>query len=139
MPRTLAFAAAALLALATLARAATPATTDQAIAAAKTWLAVVDGGKYEQSWEQSGASFRAAVTREQWKRAVAGARAPLGALRSRTLRGQQEATSLPGAPDGRYVVMQFDASFEHKAAAVETVTTVLENDNAWRVVGYFVR
>jgi len=45
----------------------------------------------------------------------------------------------PGAPDGEYVVLQYHASCEHKAAAVETVTATREPDGAWRVVGYFVR
>ncbi len=47
-------------------------------------------------------------------------------------------TSLPGAPDGRYVVILYDAVYEHKQAAVETVTPMYDGD-AWRVSGYFVR
>lgn len=117
--------------------AAEPA--DDAVAAGRAWLAGVDAGKYEQSWEQAGATFRQAVTREQWKQAVGGARGPMGELESRELASRQEATTLPGAPDGQYVVMQFRAAFAHKAAAVETVTTVLEADGKWRVVGYYIK
>ena len=50
-----------------------------------------------------------------------------------------ESTTLPGAPDGEYVVLQFDTSFEQKAAAVETVTTIREKDGTWHVGGYFIR
>jgi hypothetical protein len=49
------------------------------------------------------------------------------------------ANTLPGAPDGEYVVFQFDTSFERKEAALETVTTIHEADGQWRVAGYFVR
>jgi hypothetical protein len=45
----------------------------------------------------------------------------------------------PWAPDGSYVVLQFETRFEHKAAAVETVTSMLDRDGVWRVAGYFVR
>lgn len=120
------------------ARAAEP-TRDDAVLAAKSWLALVDAGKYDESWDQSGAFFRQAVTKPQWHQAVAGARTPLGALVSRELDTATEASTLPGAPDGRYVVMQFRTSFANKAAAVETVTTSLEADARWRVVGYFIK
>jgi hypothetical protein len=59
-------------------------------------------------------------------------------LRSRGARAAQRASSLPGAPDGEYVVLQFDSSFANKQVAVETVTAVFE-DGVWRVVGYFIR
>jgi hypothetical protein len=48
-------------------------------------------------------------------------------------------TELPGAPDGEYVVFQFDTQFEHKRAAVETVTPMRDPDGSWRVSGYFIR
>jgi hypothetical protein len=117
--------------------AAEPA--DDAVVAGKAWLAGVDAGKYEESWERAGATFRHAVTREQWTQAVGGGRGPMGELESRELTSRQEATTLPGAPDGQYVVMQFRTAFAHKAAAVETVTTVLETDGKWRVVGYYIQ
>lgn len=48
-------------------------------------------------------------------------------------------TSLPGAPDGEYVVVQFETSFTNKKAAAETVTPMLENDGQWRVSGYYIK
>jgi hypothetical protein len=45
---------------------------------------------------------------------------------------------LPGAPDGEYVVIQFESSFEKKKSAVETVTPMLEKDGKWRVSGYYI-
>ncbi len=40
---------------------------------------------------------------------------------------------------GKYVVIQFDTVFEHKASASETVTPMLDPDGVWRVSGYFFR
>ncbi len=48
-------------------------------------------------------------------------------------------TSLPGVPDGDYVVIQYEASFENKRSAVETITPVLDEDGAMRVAGYYIR
>jgi len=47
-------------------------------------------------------------------------------------------TSLPGAPDGQYVVLRFETSFDNKAKAIETVTPMLD-DGTWRVSGYYVQ
>ena len=46
---------------------------------------------------------------------------------------------LPGAPAGDYAVAFYDTSFEHKKAAVETVTSMLDQDGVWRVSGYMVK
>ena len=83
--------------------------------------------------------FKNAVTQEKWQAAVQTARAPLGPMKSRVLKSATSAKTLPGAPDGEYVVFQFDTAFDQKAAAVETVTAIREKDGAWRVGGYFVR
>ena len=66
-------------------------------------------------------------------------RKPLGGLVSRRLKSAQPATSLPGAPDGEYVVMQFESSFAAKKTAVETVTFTRGKDGAWRASGYYIR
>jgi hypothetical protein len=65
-------------------------------------------------------------------------RTPLGAVARREVRQVQSARSLPGAPDGDYRVLQLATSFAEKRSAVETVTVVWEDD-AWRVVGYYIK
>ena len=37
---------------------------------AESWLALVDSGKYGESWEQASQFFKAAVTKEQWQECV---------------------------------------------------------------------
>jgi hypothetical protein len=83
--------------------------------------------------------FRNAITQETWQAAMQAARAPLGRMKSRTLRSATSTTTLPGAPDGEYVVFQFNTSFEQKSAGVETVTAIREKDGTWRVGGYFIQ
>jgi hypothetical protein len=112
---------------------------DGAQAAALAWLPLVDQEQYEASWEQAAKVFKGAVTKAQWKDAARGARGPLGKLVSRKLKSRQYSESLPGAPDGKYVVILFESVFEKKASAVETVTPMLDPDGVWRVSGYFIR
>jgi hypothetical protein len=116
--------------------------TDQvtrALAAAQSWLALTDSKAYAQSWDQSAALFQAGVSKPNWITAIQGARAPLGNLKSRTVKSASFTHTLPGAPDGEYVVIQYDTQFEHKAGAIETVTPLHEKDGSWRVSGYFIK
>ena len=66
-------------------------------------------------------------------------RQPLGASLSRKFISKRYLTSLPGAPDGEYVVILFAASFQNKQSAVETVTPMLDKDGTWRVSGYYIK
>src|SRR5262245_53629231 len=101
--------------------------------AALDWLALVDGGETTVSWERAASLFRRAVTAPQWEQAITAAREPLGAVVSRSLQSARPATELPGAPDGEYVVIEFSTAFEHKRAAIETVTPMRDTDGQWRV------
>lgn len=115
------------------------AAVEQATKAADAWLKLIDGGKYGDSWDQAASLFKDHVTAERWAQMVGAVRKPLGALVSRKVRLAQYSTSLAGAPDGQYVVIQYDTSYENKKSAVETVTPMLDKDGQWRVSGYFIR
>lgn len=112
---------------------------NQAEAATGQWLALTDAADYAASWQQASALFKTAITQPTWESAIKQVRAPLGALKSRKVKAAQYARSLPGAPDGEYVVIQYESEFEHKAAAIETVTPMKEKDGSWRVTGYYVK
>lgn len=45
---------------------------------AESWLALVDAGKYSQSWNEAASFFKQRVTAEQWENAVKSVREPLG-------------------------------------------------------------
>jgi hypothetical protein len=121
-----------------IAGAALAGPEQEATAAAERWLAVVDAGDWPTSWDHASNLFRNAVEKEAWSRQLGAIRGPMGAVKSRTLLGAQYAESLPGAPDGRYVVIQYRTHFTNKASAVETVTPAYD-DGTWRVSGYFIR
>jgi hypothetical protein len=112
---------------------------DAARLAAADWLRLLDAADSAASWAQAASTFKAAVTRAQWAQASTAMRSPLGSVKARAEQSALPTRALPGAPDGEYVVLQFKAEFEHKRAATETVTVVLEADGAWRVTGYFIR
>jgi hypothetical protein len=111
---------------------------EQAADAARSWLSLVDAGCCARSWQAAAPIFRMAVTPEQWESAVRSARTPRGRCVSRALRSHKLVEAFPGAPRGPYVVLEFDAAFEHGSRAVETVTPVRGQDDRWRVASYFI-
>jgi len=110
---------------------------ETAIAAAEDWLKLVDDGKFAESWKEAAEYFKGVVKQDQWEQSIQSVRVPLGVVISRRLDAKNFATSLPGAPDGEYVVIQYATSFENKASAVETITPMMDKDGQWRVSGYY--
>ena len=116
-----------------------PKKIDLALEAAQKWLDLVDSSEYTASWSEAAPYFQNAIAAEQWSTTLQGVRQPLGKVISREVKSTQCTNSLPGAPDGEYVVMQYQTSFEQKKSAVETVTLMLERDGEWKVAGYFIK
>jgi hypothetical protein len=77
---------------------------EQALAAAGTWLTLVDEGIYGDSWETAATYFKRAITKEKWEQMLTAVRSPLGRLVSRELISKMYTQSLPGAPDGEWRV-----------------------------------
>ena len=111
----------------------------KALEAANKWIALIDELKYGESWETAAVYFKNAIGKEVWEQKLAAVRKPLGKLVSRRLKSKTYTTSLPGAPDGEYVVLQFITSFENKDSGIETVTPMLDSDGIWRVSGYYIK
>jgi hypothetical protein len=111
----------------------------QAEESSAAWLELVDEGDYGASWEGAAGYFKEAVNKETWRQTISAVREPLGPVVSRQLRSKEYATTLPGAPDGEYVVLQYDTVFENKESAVETITPMKDEDGTWRVSGYYIQ
>ena len=107
--------------------------------ASDAWLAMVDDGRYSKSWQNTSSYFKNFVDEKQWEKALNSVRKPLGEVLSRKAISKNYTRTLPGAPDGEYVVIQYETSFQNKASAIETVTPSLEKDGIWCVSGYYIK
>jgi hypothetical protein len=116
-----------------------PAAEKLAIESAQSWLDIIDGGNYAKGWEEAAAAIKSAVSQADFEKSLRAVRPPLGKVLSRKIKSQQYSTSMPGAPDGEYVVIQYDTTFENKAHGVETITPMLAKDGKWKVSGYYIR
>ena len=116
-----------------------PSIKQNAIEIAEHWLLLIDSEKYEESWIEAAELFREAIPKENWISSVQNARSSFGKYLKRDLKSATYTKTLPGAPDGEYIVIQFDAKFGKKEKAVETITPMKDTDGKWRVSGYFIK
>lgn len=110
-----------------------------AVDSAKSWLGLIDEGDYGASWEDAADIFKNAASKEQWEGMAKTVRQPLGKVISRLVMSKMATQTMPGGPDGEYVIIQFKTSFENKADTIETVTPMLDKDGVWRVSGYYIK
>ncbi len=113
--------------------------TVKAITAAEDFLLLVDSSQYASSWSTASSFFKSQLTKETWVKQISALRPAFGKVTNRQILNAQHVTKLPGAPDGQYVVIQYDTSFENKRKAIETITPMLDKDGQWRVSGYYIQ
>jgi DNA-binding CsgD family transcriptional regulator len=101
--------------------------------AARQWLALVDAGKWQESWAGTARSFQSLNTAATWESVSQTARVPLGRVLSRTMTGAEH---IPAPPSGLQLV-RFKTDFTNKAGATETLSLAREGAG-WRVAGYFI-
>ena len=116
----------------------TEARDSLALASANSWMALVDKKQYKQSWEEAAVFFKSKVSSREWEQTVEAVRSPFGALVSRKLKSKTYTKALPGAPEGEYVVIQYEAQYKNRKNVTETVTPMLD-ESVWRVSGYFAK
>jgi len=113
--------------------------TAPAIKAAEEFLLLVDTSQYAKSWDIASSFFKSQVAKETWVKQVSSLRPAFGKVINRQLLNAQQMDQMPGAPDGSYVLIQYDTTFENKRQAIETVTPMLDTDGKWRVSGYLIQ
>jgi len=110
-----------------------------AVVSAEQWLKIIDTDNFDKGWVYASEYLKNAVTKDFFKQSLHGVRSPLGSMKTRVLDSAKYTTSLPGSPDGEYVVIQFKTGFENKANAVETLISKKEKDGQWKVAGYYIK
>ncbi len=111
---------------------------DVALGVSNKWLSFVDKGDYSKSWEQAAEIFRTMVTKAEWEAKLNTFRKPLGKVSERKVKSKQFTTTLTNAPQGEYVVLEYETAFAHQKTLTETVTCIRGKDEKWKVAGYYI-
>jgi hypothetical protein len=102
------------------------------------FLGYLDQGRFPESYAYTGMLIRSSVDRDTFAQKVESARNGTGAFVGRNLMDASYTTSVPGAPEGQYVILHYAASFANRQDTVETVTLALAK-NYWWVSGYYIK
>ena len=112
---------------------------EERINAVKSWLELIDAGKYVDAWDRTSTLTRTLESESGWIDKVKHFRDPFGQTITRKIYGTKETVELPGAPEGLYYIFTFHSDFATKSNAVETVTLIYQDDGNWRVLGYSIQ
>jgi hypothetical protein len=107
--------------------------------AAEHWLALVDAGKYGESWDEAAPILKNSTSRKDWTAYLKDKREHFGRMLSRKLLKADPLKNVPGLPPGQFIGMQYRTSFEKLPSAVEVVIPVQDKDGQWRVSEYVVQ
>jgi len=115
--------------------------SDDAVTAAteatNNWLAIVDAGKFADSWKNTAEVFKLGVAESEWVVDLDAIRTKLGKTTMRELKTAQFSTTLRGAPmTGEYVTISYLTKFALAPLAMETLVVSKEADGEWRIAGY---
>jgi Protein of unknown function (DUF4019) len=106
--------------------------------AAQDWLELTDAGHFDRSWDEAAQVLRHQVQRPIWAAITSALRSPLGSVISRKVRSAAFTRTLPGEPDGEYVIIEYETRFENKPNAKEFVESARETDSSWKIASYHI-
>ena len=107
--------------------------------AALKWLALVDAGKFEQTWIEAAGVFQKAQTKADWVKGLSGARPTMGKIETRTFLNYETRTVLPNLPPGKYITVRFSSVFEKHKMGAESVTLAKDGTRGFRMMSYFLK
>ena len=112
---------------------------NEAVAAARDWLALLDKHDVKQMYATSGKRFRDGITEEKWSLVAESGRQQFGGVKSRTLVGAESPPDTPNRPKGEFMTVVFRADFDKRGVGTESLPLAREADGTWRVIGYLMK
>ena len=115
---------------------------DVSTIAATHFLELLDSEQYDQSWEVCASYLKNDISKEEWVKRLSAVRSVAGQLLERKQKSytytKDSVEAKANIPAGEYMVYYFDSKFQNKDHLIETLTIMLEEDENWRVAGYFI-
>ena len=106
------------------------------IAAAESFFELRDAGSLQQAWWEGSEILHQTTRMDRWMEDMRIQSELMGDLVKRSLRSRVQRSTMPGLPDGEYVILLYDVSFEHKKAGLEILVMLHDASGDWRLVSY---
>jgi len=108
---------------------------DSALATSQAWVALIDAGKYDDSYAAASAALHDKVQQDRWMKVLKALRAPWGPVTSRKQTSHIYKPNGFEGGEGEFMLITYDTSFQGLATATEVVVLKWE-DGKWRPAGY---
>jgi hypothetical protein len=102
------------------------------------FLGYLDQGRFADSYAYTGVLMRNQLDPQTYAAKIENMRAGVGALQGRQLIDANPTNTVPGAPEGQYIVLHYHANYQNLNDAVETITLAYAK-GYWRVIGYYIK
>jgi aspartokinase-like uncharacterized kinase len=112
---------------------------EASVQAAAQFLFLIDTEEYAKSWEVTSKSLKNILSQKAWNKQISKIRSFLGPIVDRNQHDIAYTSNANDVPEGEYVVMTFISQFELRERVIETITLMLNSEEQWKVVGYFLR
>jgi hypothetical protein len=109
---------------------------EAAINSARYWIALIDSGQFDQSWQIATAEFKANVTQRQWRIGLEQIRVPYGRVKSHKIKSSRLSQRVTKGQRQKKCVVEFTTLFENQDTTTEFVTLLLD-DTKWNVSAYY--
>jgi len=106
---------------------------------ARGFLQLLDKGFMDAAWQAMSPLFQGLSDQKEWKNRQQVIRTAYGALFSRELTKVSYRSTFSQSPDGDYVVIQFQASYQNKDEAKETLVLDCSNGQGCSIRQYVIQ
>ena len=108
---------------------------EQAQPVAVEFLALVDSGKYPESWQSLAPIVRDKIKQKEWIEKLDKARSKSGGIVQRVQESTRSVTSLKDSPEGEYIILSYESDFQ-RAEDVSEYVAIMRDGDSWKVASY---
>jgi hypothetical protein len=108
---------------------------DNALNVSKAWVAQIDAGQYDESYEAGCDEMHDKVPQDRWEKVLKTIRSIYGPVLSRTQVSHVYKPNGYEGTEGEFLIVTYDTSFKNLNSATEVVVLKWQ-DGKWRGAGY---
>lgn len=104
------------------------------------WLSFLDADNLDKCYETAAPFLKSSINKEKFHQAILNAQKVIGGkVNSRKFLSMAHKESLPNAPAGNYMVIQYNSVLSNGNKALEVITPMIDKEtNQWKVAGYYI-
>jgi Protein of unknown function (DUF4019) len=106
------------------------------ISDSQNWLALIDGGDFQGSWDNLSQLCKSFVPWEDYRWVTANFRSKHGGVYERVLKRVWYTSEWLHSPDGDYVGVEYESKMRFDKDRVKEFTVLVYEDGKWRVVAH---